>query len=80
MLINLPILSERSVFKEKIFVKPVACGWKKLPPILPSIINSNNNSIFGAFGVNGINTETKTNPQKTKKRFNILSAKKPNIG
>ena len=36
--------------------------------------------MLGAFVVRGINTETSIKPQNIKKRFKILSAKKPKIG
>jgi hypothetical protein len=43
-------------------------------------MNKVNKKTLGAEGANGINKEESIKPQKMKKRFNILSAKKPNIG
>ena len=65
---------------ENLDAKPNACGWKKLDPKLPKIIQNTNIITLSDLTENGIKIEDRINPQNINTRFTFLSAQKPNMG
>ena len=65
---------------ENFEINPSDCGWNKLEPRLPIIINKIIFTRLLLAGAKEINTDVKINPQKISARFLILSAKKPKKG
>lgn len=77
--INIPIFLAVSDF-ENFEISPKDWGWKRLEPILPSIINKIINARFLEAGASEIKTEVHIKPQNINARFFILSAKNPKNG
>lgn len=65
---------------ENFDINPKDCGWKRLEPVLPNIIQPIITGIDLAAGTSDIKVDVKSNPQKMSARFRILSAKNPKYG
>ena len=78
-LTKMPMFLEQ-FWSEKKLTNPIDCGWKKLPPKQPSIINIFRRMMLGAEDARGMNIDARIKPQKMKNLFKLLSAKNPKIG
>jgi hypothetical protein len=65
---------------ENLTTKPKDCGWNKLEPKLPKMINKIIKVILSLAGTSEIKIEVNNKPQKIRALFLILSAKNPKNG